>query len=74
LRNRVSEFINERIGSTLPVGDNGMKRGIYIHEFDTYSLLPHLDLVYGRYPRRLALTIGFLRWEVEFMFYYKWEE
>jgi len=51
-----------------------MKRGLYIHEFDTYSLLPHLDLVYGRYPSRLALTIGFLRWEVEFMFYYKWEE
>ncbi len=47
-----------------------MKFGAYLKDFeDTYSLLPHLDIVYGRFPRRLVVIIGLWRWELEMWVY-----
>ena len=47
-----------------------MKFGAYLKDFkDTYSILPHLDIVYGRFPRRLVILVGFLRWELEMWIY-----
>jgi hypothetical protein len=48
-----------------------MKYGTYLRTFyDSYSLLPHMDLVFGTDPGRLVLLLGFLRWELELWVYF----
>jgi hypothetical protein len=43
-----------------------MRSGFCLRDFEnSYSLLPHLDIVYSTSPRRVVIIVGWLRWELE---------